>query len=102
MADTDWFKHMEECEQEDAEPSKKKPCSKGTERSIVKDSIDGKLDDALKTIESIDCKMCVFDELRRGYECCICKLPCLIPTLSPCCGHIVECCSIVRQTSDYR
>ena len=96
MADTDWFKHME---QEDAEPSKKKPCSKGKERSIVKDSIDGKLDDALKTIESIDCKMCVFDELRR---CCICKLSCLMPTLAPCCGRIVGCCSIVRQTSDYR
>ena len=57
----------------------------------------GKLNDVLIKVESIECKMCVFDELRKRFECCICYLSCLMPTLAPCCGRIVGCSACIEH-----
>ena len=47
--------------------------------------------EVIKRLERIEHKINMFDDLRKGFECCICKLACQMPTVSPCCGQIVGC-----------
>ena len=88
------FKHMEECDQEELEPPKKKHRGKGKEKAHTED---GNLVEVIKRLERIERKINMFDDLRKGFECCICKLACQMPTVSPCCGQIVGCSVCVNR-----
>lgn len=85
-AKSDWCKHIEECEcehhdQDYLEPLKKKVCGKGKQKSTVEDE---KIEEVVKRLGSIECNISVFDDLRKGYKCSICKLACKSPTVAFC------------------
>lgn len=101
-ADTDWSKHLEACDADagSSAPPTKKPRNKGKERVSVGDkNVDpeGKMAIVISKLEGIKRKISVFDELRKGFECCICKGCCKAPTVSPCCKRIVGCNSCVQR-----
>lgn len=77
-ADTDWSKHLEACDADagSSAPPTKKPRNKGKERVSVGDkNVDpeGKMAIVISKLEGIERKISVFEELRKGFECCICK-----------------------------
>ena len=90
-AETDWSKHM--TDQDDDEPPVKKPRqSKGKGKETVEESTIGtKLDEVVKHLDSVDRRLRILDDLKKGFECCVCKLTCLKPVVAPCCGRIVGC-----------
>ena len=87
-ADTDWLK---ECDQENEPPPKKARSCKGKEKRTCESAVDEKLDIILKRLDTIEHKVNIFEGLKKSLECCICKLPCQSPIVSPCCGQVVGC-----------
>ena len=102
-ADTDWFKHLETCDAVSSAPPNKKPRSKGKKRmSMEEENLDpgiegGEIATVISKLEGIERKISVFDELIRGFECCICKGCCQAPMVSRCCKRIVGCSSCVER-----
>ena len=92
----DLCKQMEE--RDESEPPKKRARVKGKEKMDDElDSTHGRLDEVIKKLESIERKMSVFDDLRKAFECCICKFSCNTPTVAPCCGRVIGCSACVER-----
>ena len=93
-ADTDWSKELNINDDEIEIPQKKKPRIKGKEKASTGgeniDSIAAKLD-------RIERKLCIFNDLRKGFECCICKSCCQAPIVASCCGWIIGCSTCVER-----
>ena len=93
-ADTDWLK---ECDQKNEPPRKKACLRKGKGKCRSESDAEEKLDVIMKKLEAIERKMNIFEGLRKGLECCICKVPCRSPIVSPCCGQVVGCATCVDR-----
>ena len=89
-ADTDWFKECDEYK-----PPQKKIRCKGKGKRKMEEGVDDKLDEVMKKLDSIERKISIFDELKKSFECCICKLPCQSPIVAKCCGQMVGCAACV-------
>ena len=53
--------------------------------------ISDKLDVVIRRLDAIDKRTRLLEELRRGFECCICKHTSRKPLVSPCCGRLIGC-----------
>ena len=101
--ETDLGKCMEDLESGDQEedetppelPAKKRRCGKEKGKSVSEGIV--VQDEILKRLDSIDRRLNLLDDLKKGLESYICKFPCRKQIVVPCCGRIVGCSSCVDQ-----
>ena len=88
----DWSKHLKKsCD--DEPPSKKQK---------LPEPNDNPLEQILDRLDKIDRRTKLFEDLKKAFECCICKATCRKPLVSSCCGRIVGCRACVDLTASRR
>ena len=69
----------------------------GILESNVTNPLLAKLEEVEKALSSISQKLVFVDDVKKGFECIICRLPCKSPVVASCCQHIVGCNDCVKR-----
>ena len=59
-----------------------------------------KLEEVEKAVKDVNKKLDFVEEMRKSFECVICRLPCKLPVVSRCCQRIVGCTVCVKRWSE--
>ncbi len=55
------------------------------------------VDEVIRRLDNVDRRLDIFDDLKKAFECCICKPVCRKPIVAPCCRRVIGCDGCIKR-----